>query len=189
CETKASVTRSGSDLVVVATLLEGAPLPYAACQFATTGVFGALSAGDYSVRALIALPDGTTATLQQSISVEARGVRCNPDPFHNQVGVTLKSNDLLSFERRLDQDAAYRASLGNVAFASAGTRVQLAFPALQDPIRIMDLVKQSGDFVNIAGLGFGCFTTPPGSATVVTIEYRNTVTDRYFYTPDAAEQI
>src|SRR5213078_165154 len=137
---------------------------------------GALTAGSYEIDATVTFPDGTAAALSQTFGVEARGSHCNPDPLHNVVQATLKSNDLVAFEQRLATDAAYRARLGDVAVAGVSYYIQLAFPELRDPIRIMGALNESGDFTNIHGYGLTCFTTPPADGTARLVEYRNTIT-------------
>ncbi|HVO88195.1 MAG TPA: hypothetical protein VMV45_06615 [Casimicrobiaceae bacterium] len=89
--------------------------PNPSCQFFEDGNFGRLAPGAYSVNWLVQRADGTTlASGDTSFNVEARGDRCNPDPTHNLVGVSLASNDPAAFIARLQSDPAYRESLGDV---------------------------------------------------------------------------
>jgi hypothetical protein len=186
----ATVSQVKNEIVVDVTVVPGASGPVGSCTSFVSVPVGPLAAGAYSVTTRVHSQSGTElADLSLSVAIAARGPKCNVDPFVNTIAVTpiLPRSEFLT---RFESDAAYRALFGDVGvlLMPGFGYVFLAFPPLQDPVRELAHLQQTGEFNSEIPNDPLCIGegTPEIVGTVV--EYHNTILDHYFMTPDAGEQ-
>src|SRR5262249_37751074 len=125
------------------------------CELAASADLGPLDPGDYTVTANIILPDRSGANAASMFTIVARGNKCNVDPLYNQLQVTLSNKTPDAFQTALATDSAYRALLGPIAFVRPWSFIApqdgavIAFPPLDDPVRVMDRLQRTGEFNQI----------------------------------------
>ena len=164
------------------------------CQFAASADVGALDPGDYTVMASVFLPNGSSVTGVSTFSIVARGAKCNVDPLQSQLAVALANKTADAFQMALATDPAYSAALGPIAFVAPTSIFNptpgavIAFPPLDDPVRVMDRLQRSGEFNMIDNTDTAiCFSASPPDVLGTAIEYYSATLDHYFFTADAKE--
>jgi hypothetical protein len=187
CDTNSA--RVANQIFVAVVALPGVLSPLEPCAGAATVYVGPLAPGIYQVMATVSSPSGDTlATLSMSIAVTARGAKCNANPFVNQIAVTPILS-FADFRTRFKTDPAYRALFGDVDYVDRpGSAFGfLAFPPLQDPVRELAHVQQTGELKSEYLNDYVCIAGVPDDVRTV-VEYHNTLLDHYFMTPDPGEQ-
>jgi hypothetical protein len=179
-------------LVIMTTTVDAGGPQLAACDETEADAnLGPLAPGDYPVTATIYVPDGSTTVVTNTLTIPARGEKCNVDPFLNRISVTLANKGVSEFILAFENDSTYRAMFGDVALigeSSVFPFVDLAFPPLDDPIRVVDRLQRTGEFNSIDANSWVCFPEPPPDTIGTAIEYYNTALGHYFFTADMKEQ-
>lgn len=166
---------------------------FSGCDEAVINV-GPLAVGAYNVTATIYESDGSIAIIPAQVAILERGAKCNVDPLRNQLLVILANKSADAFQMALATDSAYRDALGPIAFVRAVPSVDpvsgavIAFPPLDDPLRVIDHLQRTGEFTNVYPLAGACFPEPPGDGIGTAIEYYSPSLDHYFFTADVKEQ-
>jgi hypothetical protein len=164
------------------------------CEAVAVVDVGQLAPGDYPMVATVVQPDGSVTILNSTLSIVARGNKCNSDPTANTLSVALATKTMTEFQSALANDSAYRAALGPIAFVRASSIYDpipgavVAFPPLDDPLRVMDRLQGTGEFTRIDRSDYVCFSAPPPDAVGTAIEYYSGTLDHYFFTADANEK-
>jgi|KBSMisStaDraftv2_1062788.scaffolds.fasta_scaffold182295_2 hypothetical protein len=130
-----------------------------------------------------------------SSAVVAQLPVCNANPDHRTVNLTFTGLDTSPFRERLANDAAFRASVGNLVLGEeyvqgAYARLPATFDKLADPRPIVDTLLASGYFLAV-GYSFGptCpFPVCPNNPYVDAVEFRRSDRDRYIFVTDSAER-
>ena len=89
-----------------------------------------------------------------SSAVVAQLPVCNANPDHRTVNLTFTGLDTSPFRERLANDAAFRASVGNLVLGEeyvqgAYARLPATFDKLADPRPIVDTLLASGYFLAV----------------------------------------
>ena len=165
------------------------------CQFAASADVGPLDPGDYTVMASVVLPDRSSLTGVSTFSIVARGAKCNVNPLQSHLLVALANKTADTFQMALATDPAYSAALGPIAFVGPTSIFDpapgavIAFPPLDDPVRVMDRLQRSGEFNMIETTNTViCFPEPPPDFLGAAIEYYSPTLDHYFFTANSKEQ-
>lgn len=191
-----SVTQQGNQFVIAVTVQPGPPPTSTGyCDTVGEALLGPLGAGVYQVAVTVLSEAGTTlANLATSFTITTRGAKCNASPFFNDL-IASPIAGAEQFHTRFETDPAYRARFGDVVYLSSliignlGSYVILGFPTLQDPVRELAYLQQTGEFKSGAQNGItACFDPPPPDNVQPVVEYHNTILDHYFMTADAGEQ-
>lgn len=189
CDTNSA--RVANQIFVAVVALPGLPSSLVPCSMGPATVYvGPLAPGIYQVMATVSSPSGhTLATLSMSIAITARGAKCNANPFVNQIAVTPVLS-FADFRTRFKTDPAYRALFGDVDYVDRpGSAFGfLAFPPLQDPVRELAHLQQTGELKSEYLNDNACFSGGPPDVVRTVVEYHNILLDHYFMTPDAGEQ-
>src|SRR2546430_15268032 len=88
-----------------------------------------------------------------------RGNKCNVDPTLNWVDVILANKTPDQFRDALATDPAYRALVGDITYLGTSVptfpeTLALAFPPLDDAVRVVDRLRASGEFREIDGVSY-----------------------------------
>lgn len=187
------LTQNGSAIVMTAVVQAGTFPGSGFCDGSTQGYLGPLAPGQYQVTAHVVRYDGVAlADLSLSITVVARGAKCNVNPFAYLILATPQNKTLEQFVTAFQTDPVYRSQFGDVTLMGIdGNFLVFNFPVLSDPARILDRLLQTGEFdlLDVPQLGAEvCFPESPPDAVYPVVEYYNNILDHYFMTPDANEQ-
>jgi len=169
-------------------------LPPQQCELAASADLGPLEPGDYDVVATVIAPGQQVTTATASLVIAARGNKCNVDPTANQLLVALANKTVAEFQSALASDSDYRALVGNIAFVGttpifgATLGAVIAFPSLDDSVRVMDRLQRSGEFKAIARNSRACFEPGPPDSIGRAVEYYSIMLDHYFFTAFVNEQ-
>lgn len=170
--------------------------PEYTCERSQKLRIGRLSAGRWDVRLTGRFPDGSEAVQSVvSYTVEPRGIACNADPANHALTVWVADADAAALRARVLNDAAWRASVGNILLSdeqvAAGyqvLRIEATFDPLTDPYQVGNGLSRSGYAVNTWFPIPGCAYLCPGNDYADAIEYRRTDRDRYIFVTDTAER-
>jgi hypothetical protein len=162
------------------------------CYEAAVNV-GPLAAGTYSVTATLYESDGSTEIVTSQLTIPARGAKCNVDPRNNVLLVFLANKSAATFQLALAADSDYRDTLGPIAFVRptptfGDNAAVIAFPPLDDPLRVIDRLQRTGEFESVGPLNPVCFSPGPPDSGGNAVEYYSPGLDHYFFTADANEQ-
>ena len=173
----------------------GPPTSRDYCDEVGQAFIGPLNPGVYQVNVVVISESSETlANLSSSFTITARGAKCNVNPFFSQL-TAAPNLPVDYFHTQFETNPAYRAKFGDVSYAGSliigniASYVFFAFPPLQDPVRELAHLQQSGEFKSEFQGGNSCLTTPPPDGIGTVVEYHNTVLDHYFMTPDVSEQV
>ena len=190
----ASLAQIGNQIAMTTSVHPGPPTSRDYCDEVGQAFIGPLNPGVYQVNALaISESSATLANLSSSFTITARGAKCNVNPFLNQL--TAEPNLPVDyFHMQFETNPDYRAKFGDVSYAGSliigniASYVFFAFPPLQDPVRELAHLQQTGEFKSEFEGANLCLTTPPPDGIDTVVEYHNTVLDHYFMTPNRGEQ-
>lgn len=188
-----SVAQTGNKIAVTIIVLPGPPASTISCESLGQALVGPLNPGVYQVNVLVISDSSVTlADLSASFTIIARGMKCNVNPFLNRI-IAPPFLPVDQFQSKFNTDPVYRALFGDVAYVGSLniviSYVILAFPPLQDPVRELAHLQQTGEFLAEFLDSNSCFSSGPPDYIQTVVEYYNTVLDHYFMTPDASEQV